>query len=157
MQCAIIEFARNKIKIEDANSTEFKKECKNPVIDIIDEKKNIRQIGGTLRKGGYKCVIQPDTLAYKIYKRREIIERHRHRYEFNNKYKKIFEEFGMIFSGIYEEKNLVEIIELQGHPFFIGVQFHPEFQSRPDKAHPLFRAFIKAAIEYKSNQSIENI
>lgn len=151
MQCAVIEFARNKIGLEDANSSEFKKNCKNPVIDIIDEKRNIKQIGGTLRKGGYKCSIKPNSMAYKIYKKQEVIERHRHRYEFNNKYRKIFEKYGMVFSGIYKKKNLVEIIELSEHPFFIGVQFHPEFQSYPDKAHPLFKSFIQAAIEYKKN------
>lgn len=151
MQCAVIEFARNRVGLEDANSTEFKKNCKNPVIDIINEKRDIKQIGGTLRKGGYKCSIKPDSLAYRIYRKSEVIERHRHRYEFNNKYRKIFEKYGIVFSGIYKEKNLVEIIELPEHPFFIGVQFHPEFQSHPDKAHPLFKSFISAAIEYKRN------
>lgn len=149
MQCAVIEFARNVIGLEDANSTEFDKNCKNPVIDIIPDKKNLKEIGGTLRKGLYKCEILPETLAYKIYKKKLIEERHRHRYEFNNKYRKIFAKYGMVFSGINREQNLVEIIELPGHPFFIGVQFHPEFKSRVQKAHPLFKAFIKASIKNK--------
>ncbi len=148
MQCAVIEFARNVIKLEDAHSSEFKSDCKNPVIDIIEDKKNIKNIGGTLRLGGYKCKLRNNTLAKSIYKKDEIIERHRHRYEFNNKYRDIYEKNGMIFSGIYEEKDLVEIVEIPEHPFFIGVQFHPEFQSRPDNPHPLFSTFIKKSIEY---------
>jgi len=151
MQCAVIEFARNVIGLKNANSTEFDKNCLHPVIDIIPEKKNLKELGGTLRKGAYRCSIKKGTLAYNIYKKSEIFERHRHRYEFNNKYRKIFEKYGMVFSGIYEEKNLVEIIELPSHPFFIGVQFHPEFKSRPNKAHPLFKYFIKYSINYAKN------
>jgi len=152
MQCAVIEFARNVLNMKDANSTEFNPKSKDPVIDIIPDKKGIKAIGGTLRKGGYKCSLKPNTLAYRAYKTDEVIERHRHRYEFNNKYRKIFEQNGMIFSGIYKEKNLVEIVEIPKHPFFIGVQFHPEFKSKPNKAHPLFREFIKAAIQYNKEK-----
>ncbi|MBN1898939.1 MAG: CTP synthase [Spirochaetes bacterium] len=152
MQCAIIEYARHVLHKHDAHSTEFKTDCHDPVIDIIETKKNIKQIGGTLRKGGYLCHLKRDSKAYRIYKQDEITERHRHRYEFNNQYRKIFSDSGMVFSGLYKEKDLVEIIELPRHPFFIGVQFHPEFQSRPDRAHPLFSAFIKASLDFKKSE-----
>jgi len=152
MQCAVIEFARNVIKLEDANSTEFKKDCKNPVIDIIPEKKDEKDIGGTLRRGGYNCKIKKNTLAYKIYKKELIRERHRHRFEFNNKYRTIFEKHGMIISGINPEQDLVEIVEYSLHPFFIGVQFHPEFLSRPLSPHPLFKSFIEYSLFYSQSE-----
>ncbi len=147
MQCAVIEYARNVLKLPDAHSSEFKPNCKSPVIDIMEDKKNLQNIGGTLRLGGYKCELVPGTLASKIYNKKEVIERHRHRYEFNNKYREVFEKNGMIFSGIYKERNLVEIVEIPEHPFFIGVQFHPEFQSRPENPHPIFREFVKASLQ----------
>jgi CTP synthase len=146
MQCAVIEFARNVCGLYFANSTEFKKNTKHPVISLLEEQKKIKDLGGTMRLGIYNCKIKKNTLAFRIYKKTIISERHRHRYEFNNRYKKILEKKGMVFSGIYQKEYLVEIIELKDHPFFIAVQFHPEFKSKPDKAHPLFREFIKAAL-----------
>ena len=149
MQCAVIEFARNACNLAGANSTEFKK-TKYPVISLLEEQKKIKGLGGTMRLGAYPCKIKKFSLAFRTYGKGMIYERHRHRYEFNNKYKKLFESKGMIFSGVYPRKNLVEIIELKGHPCFIAVQFHPEFKSKPDKAHPLFREFIRAALEKTS-------
>ena len=147
MQLAVIEFARNVCDIKDANSTEFEPTTKNPVIDLMAYQKAIINKGGTLRLGNYECEIKKGTLAYKDYKQTNILERHRHRYEFNNKYKKILEENGMVFSGINKKADLVEIIELPKHKHFIASQFHPEFKSRPTKAHPLFLSFVKASID----------
>ncbi|WP_338969713.1 CTP synthase [Spiroplasma endosymbiont of Labia minor] len=145
MQVACIEFARNVLKIGDANSTEFVTNTKNPIIDII-EGKNRENIGGTLRLGAYKTTIKNNTLAEKLYNSDEIMERHRHRFEFNNNYREQFEKAGMIFSGIYEEKNLVEIIEIPKNKFFVASQYHPEFTSRPNKPNPLFDGFIKSIL-----------
>jgi CTP synthase len=147
MQLAVIEFAQNVLKLEDATSTEFDPMCKNPVIDLMADQKSVSNMGGTLRLGNYECTLVPNTLASKIYKEEKILERHRHRYEFNNKYKEQLEAKGMIFSGINEANNLVEIIELKDHPHFIASQFHPEFKSRPTRPHPLFDSFIKASIK----------
>ncbi|MCX5666906.1 MAG: CTP synthase, partial [Candidatus Omnitrophica bacterium] len=138
MQCAVIEFARGVCNLKGASSAEFKK-TKYSVIGLLETQKDIRNLGGTMRLGEYPCKIKKFSLASRTYGKRLIYERHRHRYEFNNKYKKLFERKGMVFSGIYPKKNLVEIIELKKHPYFIAVQFHPEFKSKPDKAHPLFR------------------
>ena len=151
MQISTIEFARNVCKLEDANSTELKEQCLNPVIDLMVDQKSIINKGGTLRLGNYPCKLVKNTLAYNDYKEDLIYERHRHRYEFNNKYKAILEKNGLVFSGINKEADLVEIIELptKMHPHFIACQFHPEFKSRPTKAHPLFSSFIKASINYK--------
>ena len=146
MQCAVIEFARNVCNLKGANSAEFKK-TKYPVIGLLEAQKNIKDLGGTMRLGAYPCKIKKSSLAYSVYGKGLIYERHRHRYEFNNKYKKLFEKKGMVFSGIYPKKNLVEIIELKKHPYFIAVQFHPEFKSKPDKAHPLFRDFIGSMLQ----------
>jgi CTP synthase len=146
MQCAVLEFARNVCGLKGANSTEFKPATKHPVISLLAEQKKIRDLGGTMRLGAYPCKIQKQSLAFKAYGVGRVEERHRHRYEFNNKYKKLFQKKGIVFSGIYPKKNLVEIIELKKHPFFIAVQFHPEFKSKPNSAHPLFREFIKAAL-----------
>ena len=147
MQLAVIEFAQNVLKLEDATSTEFDPVCKNPVIDLMADQKAVSNMGGTLRLGNYECTLVPNTLASKIYKEEKILERHRHRYEFNNKYKEQLEAKGMVFSGINEANNLVEIIELKDHPHFIASQFHPEFKSRPTRPHPLFDSFIKASIK----------
>ena len=147
MQLAVIEFAQNVLNLEDATSTEFDPVCKNPVIDLMADQKAVSNMGGTLRLGNYECTLVPNTLASKIYKSEKILERHRHRYEFNNKYKEQLEEKGMIFSGINEANNLVEIIELKDHPHFIASQFHPEFKSRPTRPHPLFDSFIKASVK----------
>ena len=149
MQLAVIEFARNVCGIEDATSTEFDPTTINPIIDLMADQKSIVNMGGTLRLGNYDCKIKKDTLAYKDYKCENIKERHRHRYEFNNEYKEILEKNGMVFSGLNEAANLVEIIELPSHKHFIASQFHPEFKSRPTKPHPLFDSFVKASIKNK--------
>lgn len=147
MQLACIEFARNVCKIENANSTEFDEMTGEPIIDLMGDQKQIINMGGTLRLGNYDCKIKKDSLAYKLYNQEFIKERHRHRYEFNNTYRKILEKNGLIFSGINEKSNLVEIIEYKNHPFFVACQFHPEFKSRPTRPHPLFDGFIKSSIE----------
>jgi CTP synthase len=147
MQCAVIEFSRNVCGLKDANSTEFKPSNKNPVIGLLEEQQKVKNLGGTMRLGAYPCRLKKGTLASKLYRKSLIEERHRHRYEFNNKYRGLLEKKGMVFCGIYPKGNLVEIIELKKHPFFVAVQFHPEFKSKPDQSHPLFRGFIKAALE----------
>ena len=146
MQCAVIELARNVIHLERANSTEFDSKTPFPVIDLLPEQKNIKMKGGTMRLGKYSCKLEKDSLAFKLFNQEMIYERHRHRYEFNNSYKNEFYKHGIRLSGLNQDLNLIEIIELLNHPWFIGVQFHPEFKSRPNRAHPLFRGFIKAAI-----------
>ena len=154
MQIAVIEFARHVCHIEDASSKEFDANCQNPIIDLMVDQKAIVNKGGTLRLGNYECKITPNTLAYADYKSETILERHRHRYEFNNEYKNVLSEKGIVFSGMNPESNLVEIIELpkEMHPHFIACQFHPEFKSRPTKSHPLFDSFIKASIDYQKNK-----
>ncbi len=152
MQCAVIEFARNACALGGANSTEFKKTA-YPVINLLEEQKKIKELGGTMRLGAYPCKIKQKTLAFRIYAKPLIYERHRHRYEFNNKYRKLFEKKGMIFSGVYPKKNLVEIVELRYHPYFVAVQFHPEFKSKPDKPAPLFREFIKEALKIQNSSN----
>ncbi len=147
MQIAVIEFARNVCGIKDANSTEFVELCKNPIIDLMTDQKHIINMGGTLRLGNYECSLVKNTLAHKIYGQDQILERHRHRYEFNNKYKEKLENNGLVFSGINKQSNLVEIIENPNHPFFIACQFHPEFKSRPTRPHPLFDSFLQACIK----------
>ncbi len=147
MQTAVIEFARAVCGFKDANSTEFNKDTSYPVISLLSEQRNISELGGTMRLGAYPCTLKEHTLAYTAYKKKIIQERHRHRYEFNNKYRDVFEKAGLVLSGIFSERGLVEIIELRDHPWFVGCQFHPEFKSKPDKAHPLFRDFIKAALQ----------
>ena len=149
MQLAVIEFARNICNLPNASSTEFNEICTDPVIDLMTEQKGIKNMGGTLRLGNYDCTLTKGTLAYNDYKQDIIQERHRHRYEFNNKYKDLLEKNGMVFSGLNEKTNLVEIIELKDHPHFIACQFHPEFKSRPTRPHPLFNSFIKESIKYK--------
>lgn len=146
MQMAVIEFARNVAKIDDANSAELDENCKNPVIHIMDTQKDITKKGGTMRLGAYPCKIKSDSLAYKIYGKDIISERHRHRFEYNNDYKDILEKNGLICSGTSPDGSLVEIVEIPEHKFFIAGQFHPEFKSRPDKPAPLFVEFIKAII-----------
>lgn len=145
MQLATIEFARNVVGIKEANSTEFDANTPVPIIDYLPEQYQNINLGGTLRLGEYECVIKPNTKAHVIYNATQIFERHRHRYEFNNKYRSLLEEKGMVFSGINPQTNLVEIIELPQHPYFVACQFHPEFTSRPYRPHPLFRDFIKVA------------
>ena len=149
MQVAVIEFARNVCKLERANSREFDENTPHPVIDIMETQKTVDKMGGTMRLGSYPCVIKPGTLAEKIYGQPEIQERHRHRYELNNHYRPLLQEHGMVMSGIYPRDDLVEIIELPDHPWFVGVQFHPELKSRVTRAHPLFREFVRAALHFK--------
>ncbi|MCF7871042.1 MAG: CTP synthase [Candidatus Omnitrophica bacterium] len=146
MQVAVAEFARNCCGLRKANSSEFNSQTPDPVIDLMLEQAEVRDKGATMRLGSYRCKIKKGTKAYQAYKKPVIDERHRHRYEFNSKYKKIMERSGMVFSGINPSKKLVEIIELKDHKWFIGCQFHPEFKSKPDKAHPLFKSFIQAAL-----------
>jgi len=147
MQCAVVEFAKNVLGLEDANSTEFDSSTGNPVIDLLYEQKGVNNLGGTMRLGSYPCRLAVNSNAFKAYQEEIVHERHRHRYELNNKYREKFESSGMIISGLYAEKNLAEIIEIKNHPWFTGVQFHPEFKSRPDRPHPLFREFISASIK----------
>jgi len=152
MQLAAVEFGRDVVKLKDANTTEIDPKTSNPVIHIMPEQeKHVHEshYGGTMRLGAYPCVLKNETRARKAYGTRKISERHRHRYEFNNDYRDKFEELGMIASGTSPDNRLVEIVEIPAHPFFVGVQFHPEFQSRPLRPHPLFRDFIKAAIKPK--------
>ncbi len=150
MQLATIEFARNVCNIKEATSREFNESIENPVIDIMQEQKSLlknKDYGGTMRLGSWSCRLKNGTKSFKAYKKEVIMERHRHRYEFNNDYREVLEKNGLILAGINEEKDLVEIIELKNHPFFVGVQFHPELKSRPLAPHPLFVEFIKSAIK----------
>ena len=153
MQCAVVEFARNVLKIEGASSSEVNPETKNPVIHLMEEQKNISIKGGTMRLGAYNCDLIEGTKTFNSYGNNTISERHRHRFEFNNKYRKQFNESGLKPVGIHKELDLVEIVELADHPWFIGVQFHPELKSRVEIPHPLFVSFVKAAIDYKANTS----
>jgi CTP synthase len=147
MQTMSIEFARNVLNYNDANSTEIDPNTKHNIVDIMDEQKNILDLGGSMRLGAFKCKLKKGSKVYDIYKRENISERHRHRYEFNNEYKNEFEKAGMICSGMNVESDLVEIIELHSHKWYIGVQFHPEYSSTVVNPHPLFISFVKAAIE----------
>lgn len=148
MQLAVVEIARNIAGLE-ANSSEFCAEIPHPVIDLLPEQKDIANLGGTMRLGSYRCVLKEGTKAGLAYNEREIGERHRHRFEFNNNYRDILEKQGLVISGLSPDGRLVEIIELTNHPWFVGCQFHPEFKSRPNRAHPLFRDFIGAAVALK--------
>lgn len=145
MQCAVIEWARHTAQLADANSAEFDPDTTNPVINLLPEQQDVVDLGGTMRLGLYPCRVNPDTLAFKLYQKEVIYERHRHRYEFNNAYRNLFLESGYAVSGTSPDGRLVEMIELPNHPFFIASQFHPEFQSRPSAPHPLFQGFIQAA------------
>jgi CTP synthase len=157
MQMAAIEFARNVLGIQDANSTEMEPQTSNPVIDMMEEQKKITMKGGTMRLGSFPCEIKKNTLAYRIYESDKISERHRHRWEFNNKYLEQFENAGMIASGVNPGTGLVEIIELTDHPFFIGVQYHPELKSTVENPQPIFVHFIKAAKEFcETKNSVKN-
>src|SRR3954468_12581070 len=147
LQIAVIEFARNVLKLVGANSTEFDPQAKHPVINMMEEQKKIIDKGATMRLGSYECALTPGTLAYKAYGQPSVRERHRHRYEVNNAYVPQLEKAGLIVSGVNPRRNLVEVMELKHHPWFLGTQAHPEFQSKPNKAHPLFAAFIGAALK----------
>ncbi|MCR4430426.1 MAG: CTP synthase [Tepidanaerobacteraceae bacterium] len=152
MQCSVIEFARNVCGLQGAHSTEFDAHSPHPVIDLMPEQKGIEDKGGTMRLGRYPCSIRPGTKTMAAYGEEYIQERHRHRYEFNNDYREMLMQAGMVLSGLSPDNRLVEIIELKNHPWFVGTQFHPEFKSRPNRPHPLFRDFIKAALEHKTRR-----
>lgn len=151
MQVAVIEYARNVVKFDGANSSEFDDNLEYPVIDLMPEQKDIDEKGGTMRLGLYPAVLGEDSKAREIYAHELIYERHRHRYEFNNEFKQALTDKGLFISGLSPSGKLVEIVELPNHPWYVGVQFHPEFKSRPNKAHPLFKSFITAAINYKNS------
>ncbi len=147
MQCATIEFARNVLGWKGANSTECNKKTPYPVISLLEEQEKVEKLGGTMRLGALPCHIKKDTHTYRAYKSEEVMERHRHRYEFNNKYRDDFQKAGLKITGLSPGGKLVEIVELEDHPWFVASQFHPEFKSKPDKCHPLFREFIRHALE----------
>ena len=153
MQCAIIDFARYVCGLKGANSTEFNKRTKHPVIDLMESQKAIKIKGGTMRLGAYDCTIKAGTKTYSAYRSKKISERHRHRYEVNNRYKNRLEKAGMVISGVNDSLGVVETIEISDHPWFVAGQFHPELKSRVNKAHPLFREFIKAAKKYSKKRS----
>ena len=150
MQMAVIEYSRNVLGLKDANSTEMHEETHHPVISIMEDQKNITDKGGTMRLGAWKCDIATGTLAHQIYEQDQIEERHRHRYEFNNIYKERLEKAGLVCSGINPETGLVEIIELKNHPFFVGVQYHPEYKSTVANPHPIFVSFVAAMVKHKN-------
>jgi CTP synthase len=157
MQCAVIEFARNVLGMPDAHSTEMNKATTSPVIHLLESQKKVTKKGGTMRLGAYNCKIKNNTLAKEIYQSEVISERHRHRYEFNNKYLSDFEKAGMLATGINPDNDLVEIVELNNHPWFVGVQFHPEYKSTVANPHPLFVNFVKAAKKVKSARLQEKV
>jgi CTP synthase len=157
MQLMCVEFARNVLNLKGANSTEFDPNTPHPVIDIMEEQKHIEELGGTMRLGAYPCVLKEGTKVREIYKKEVIYERHRHRYEFNNAYRELFEKHGFVVSGVSPDGRLVEVVELKDHPWFIGCQFHPEFKSKPFDPHPLFVSFIKACIDAKLQRTTDTI
>ena len=157
MQCAVVEFAQNVLKIKEAASTEVSPHTSNPVIDLLPEQLSITQKGGTMRLGSYECKINAGTKAYAAYGAESIQERHRHRYEFNNDYKDQIETAGLIATGINPATNLVEIVELDNHPWFVGVQFHPELKSTVEKPHPLFVSFIEACAKHKLKKTAKTV
>jgi CTP synthase len=155
MQVATVEFARNVIGLKDANSTEFNAKTNNKIFLKLKELTNIEEMGHNMRLGSYSCSLKKDSLAFAVYKQLQIHERHRHRYEFNPAYEKLIEDHGMKVAGKNLERNLVEMVEIPGHPWYSGCQFHPEFRSKPLQPHPLFVAFIKAAKDFQiGKQSI---
>jgi CTP synthase len=147
LQVAVVEFARNVLHLENANSTEFDPSTPYPVIDLMNTQRNVADKGGTMRLGNWVCCLTPGTKAYQAYGEAIVFERHRHRYEFNNEFRKRMESHGIIVSGRSADNSLVEIIELANHPWFVASQFHPEFKSRPTRPHPLFRDFIGASLQ----------
>ncbi|MCD4686086.1 MAG: CTP synthase [Anaerolineae bacterium] len=148
MQVMTIEFARNVLGLEDANSSEFDTGCEHPVIDLMPDQHHVSDLGGTMRLGSYPCVLAPGSKSAAAYQTDTVSERHRHRFEFNNRYRATFEAAGARFTGLSPDERLVEIMEIDSHPFMVGSQFHPEFQSRPNRPHPLFRDFIQATIDH---------
>jgi CTP synthase len=152
MQVAVIEFAKHVCGLDDAYSSEFDEACAHPVIDLMEDQKYVEMAGASMRLGAYPCILKDGSKAYSIYQTQLISERHRHRYEFNNNYRNVMEENGLMISGTSPDSTLVEIVELKEHPFFIAVQFHPEFKSRPDSPQPIFKEFIKKSSEYKEKK-----
>jgi CTP synthase len=155
MQCAVVEFARSVLGMEDANSTEFDRTTQHPVIALMEDQATVRERGGTMRLGSWPCDLAPASLARQAYGLDQVDERHRHRYEFNNAYRKLFEENGFVATGLSPDGSLVEIVEQPEHPWFLAVQFHPEFKSKPTQAHPLFRDFIAAALARREGNRAE--
>jgi CTP synthase len=155
LQCAVIDFAREVLDAPDANSTEFAAFTSTPVIDLMPEQRDVAGLGGTMRLGLYPCRLEPGTRAYRAYGEQIVYERHRHRFEFNNEYREALQQAGMVFSGLSPNGRLVEIVELAEHPWFVASQFHPEFRSRPQRPHPLFRDFVRAAIETSGIDQME--
>ncbi len=156
MQCSVIEWARNVSHLHEANSSEFNPSTQNPVINLLPEQQDVVDLGGTMRLGLYPCRLVPNTLAFNLYREEVVYERHRHRYEFNNAYRNVFVESGYTISGTSPDGRLVEIIELPNHPFFIATQFHPEFQSRPNHPHPLFKGFVQATLSHNPSNSLNS-
>lgn len=152
MQCAVIEFARNVLQLKDAHTVEIMNDTPYPVIDMMEQQKNISEMGGTMRLGAYACHLKSDSKVHQAYQTEVISERHRHRYEFNNAFLEKFEAAGMIATGKNPETGLVEVVEIPSHPWFVGAQYHPEYKSTVDNPHPLFKAFIKAALDYRQKQ-----
>jgi CTP synthase len=150
MQCAVVEFARDVLDLTDANSTEFDPGTKHPVIALLDEQQSVHERGGTMRLGAWPCALAPGSLAHRAYRSDLVHERHRHRYELNNNYRKAFQAAGLVASGTSPDGTIVEIMERLDHPWFLAVQFHPEFKSKPTKAHPLFREFVAAALRKRA-------
>ena len=153
MQMAVIEYSRNVCGLENSNTSEVGDDVENPVIHLMESQKNVNSKGGTMRLGAYPCVLKDGSLAFKAYKTTDISERHRHRYEVNNSYREVLESNGLILCGVSPDNNLVEIVELSDHPWFLGCQFHPEFKSTPLKPHPLFQDFIKSSLAHKKNKA----
>ena len=152
MQMACVEFARNVLGYKGATSTEFEKDTSYPIISLMEEQKGLKDMGGTMRLGAYPCILKDDSLAARVYGRTQIAERHRHRYEFNNAFREEFEKAGMDIVGLSPDGNYVEVIEVKNHPYFIASQYHPEFKSRPNRPHPLFTGWIKAALKKRSEK-----
>ncbi len=153
LQCAVVEFAKNVLKLKDAKSAEVNPKAKNPVIHLMEDQKDVTEKGGTMRLGAYECKLKRGSKAYKAYGKSDISERHRHRYEFNNKYLADMEAAGFVATGMNPKRNLVEVMEIEDHPYFVGVQYHPELKSTVEKPHPLFVSFVKAAINYRKSQN----
>ncbi len=152
MQCAVVEISRNACHMADANTTELNKKTPFPVISLLEEQKKVTNLGGTMRLGSFSCALKKGSRSYESYRKSKIEERHRHRYEFNNKYKVRLEQNGLVIAGTSPNGRFVEIVEYADHPWFVGCQFHPEFKSKPDRPHPLFRSFVKASLEYRSKK-----
>ncbi len=157
MQCAVIEYARNVCGLTDAHSYEFYRELKHPVIHLMADQEGVTELGGTMRLGAYPCVLTEGSMAFQAYGCDKISERHRHRYELNNAYRQMLTERGLVLSGMSPDNHLVEIVEIKNHPWFVGVQFHPELKSRPTRPHPLFREFVRAAVEYNEGRKKDKV